>query len=256
MRRRSPGPGLRSRRSSLAAGLAAVLLVAPALPAADSPERASLADDLSVRASQAGAIHEDVPADPDPAARWLFYLHGAILEQHGREAVSPYFGPYRYDAILEALAARGFEVVSEVRRPNDEGFVARLVGQVGRLRDAGVPAERIGVVGGSWGGHLALAAAARVRHPDVSYVVVAGCNSDTPALGPELKGRVLSIYDASDRSNRSCQPTFDAAPGLSAAHEIVVDVGLGHGLLYRPVEAWLEPAVRWVAGDSSPEAGY
>ena len=120
-----------------------------------------------------------------------------------------------------------------------------------RLREKGVPAERIAVIGASRGGFLTVQAAAELQHPGLSFVVLAGCGDATRARGPELRGRILSIFDRKDRFNPSCQPTFDAAPHLTAAAELRLDVGLDHGLLYRPLPAWLDPAERWIRGDST-----
>lgn len=223
----------------------------PLEPAFDRTE--ALARQVAAREERAtdGHIYKDVPASPDPARRWLFYVHGRILELQGREAVSPEFGRYEYDAILKAFAARGFEVVSEVRTAEGgAAFPARLAGQVGRLRQAGVPAERITVVGASKGGFLALAAAAELQHPGLSFVVLAGCGAESVALAPRLRGRVLSIYDTADRFSPSCRATFEAAPLLTAGREVVLKLGHDHGLLYRPYPEWLEPAMRWARGAS------
>lgn len=211
----------------------------------------ALARDVATREAQAprGQVYADVPAAPDAARRWLFYVHGRILELQGREATSPDFGRYEYDAILEAFAGRGFEVVSEVRTAEaSAAFPARLTEQVRRLRKAGVPAERITIVGASKGGFLTLAAAAELQHPGLSFVVLAGCGSESVALAPRLRGRVLSIYDDPDRFTPSCRATFDAAPLLTAARELVLKLGHDHGLLYRPYPEWLEPAARWARG--------
>ena len=211
----------------------------------------ALAREVAAREERApaGRVHGDVPASPDPSRRWLFYVHGRILEQQGREAESPDFGRYEYDAILKAFAERGFEVVSEVRtEQGSEGFPARLAGQVRRLRKAGVPAERITVVGASKGGFLALAAAAELQHPGLSFVVLAGCGDATVEMGPRLRGRVLSIYDQPDRFTPSCLATFQAAPLLTTARELTLTLGHDHGLLYRPYPEWLEPAARWARG--------
>ena len=51
----------------------------------------------------AAAILEAPPATPDPAATYVFYLHGRIVQQQGRHAVSAEHGPYYYDAIVERL---------------------------------------------------------------------------------------------------------------------------------------------------------
>ncbi len=197
----------------------------------------------------AGALLRDVPAQPDKARRYVFYVHGRILEQQGRQAWSPDFGRYEYDAILAALAAPGCDVISELRTAESgQAFVARLVDQVKRLRAAGVPAEHVALVGASHGGFLALAAAAELQHPGLSIVVLAGCGASSVALGPRLRGRVLSVYDASDRFAPSCRATFDAAPALTAAREIVVQRGWDHGLLYRPRKEWVAPTRAWLRG--------
>jgi dienelactone hydrolase len=195
-----------------------------------------------------GPILTDVPGKPDPAARYVFYLHGRILETQGREAVSPEFGAYRYDAILTALAAHRLTVISEVRR-GDAGqeFVDKVAGQVRRLRAAGVPACHIGIVGASKGGGFTVRLAAALQEPDMSFVVLAGCSSQGPSpLAAELRGRVLSIYDRRDSLGPSCAPTFASAPQLTAKKEIVLDLDKGHGLLYEPYPEWVIPAVNWI----------
>jgi dienelactone hydrolase len=196
-----------------------------------------------------GPVLTDVPARPDPRVRYVFYLHGRILEIQGRQAVSRDFGRYEYDAILRALAARGFTVISEVRT-GDAGqeFVDKVARQVRRLRAAGVPASHIGVIGASKGGGFTLKVSSAVADPDIAYVVLAGCGGGSAERGPTLAGRVLSIYDAADRFEPSCRDTFARAPQLKGRHEIVLKLGLDHGLLYTPHAAWVDPAVAWILG--------
>jgi hypothetical protein len=124
--------------------------------------------------------------------------------------------------------------------------------QIERLRKAGVPAERITVIGASKGGSLAVGTAAAVAHPSVSYVVLAGCGKETVGLGPRLHGRVLSVFDSQDRFAPSCRATFAAAPALSASREVVLELGLDHGLLYAPRPEWVDPALAWARGSSTP----
>ena len=191
-----------------------------------------------------GPILTDVPARPDPKARYVFYLHGRILETQGRRAVSPDFGPYEYDAILEALAARGLAVVSEVRKDGaGREFVDKVAGQVRRLKAAGVPSRHIALIGASKGAGMTLQVAAALGDPEMSYVVLAGCSVEQPTA---LRGRILSIYDADDSFQPSCARTFAQAAHLTARKEIVVKTGRGHGLLYKPYEEWVSPAVAWI----------
>src|SRR5206468_510790 len=83
----------------------------------------------------------------------LSFLHGRIVQEQGRRAVSPDYGPYEYDAILRGLASAGFVVISEVRPRGTEApvYADRVVGQVRRLLDAGVPSRQITVLGASMG---------------------------------------------------------------------------------------------------------
>jgi len=200
-----------------------------------------------------GQVLTDVPSPVDPQGRYVLYLHGRILEEQGRDAVSPDFGRYEYDAVLRALADRGFTVIGEVR-PKGTGpeYARRVAGQVRRLIDAGVPPANVTVLGASKGGWLTLLTAAELGQDEVRYAVLAGCGRDTVGLGPRLRGRILSVYDEKDRFRPSCQATFERAPRLRGQKELVVHTGLDHGLLYSPRPEWLDPVTDWIrAGPSS-----
>jgi dienelactone hydrolase len=202
-------------------------------------------------------VPAEFPASPDPAARYLIYLHGRIVELQGRKAVSPEFGRYEYDGILAAFAARGFRVIAEVRPAStSNAFAEKVAGQVRKLLGAGVPASHITVVGFSRGGGLAVAASARVAERGVGYVLLAGCSQepDWVALwAPAVHGRMLSLYDRSDHFRPSCAPLFAKAKGLSETREIELGTGLDHGLFYTPRPEWLDPLVEWAnAARSAP----
>jgi len=198
------------------------------------------------REKAAAGIFEDVPARPDPRARYALYVHGRILEDQGVGAVSPDFGLYQYETILQALARNGFTVIAE-RRVGDQGasYPARLAARVRKLLQAGVPPSHVTVVGASKGGMLTAATAAEVQEDEVSYAVLAGCGEETRALASRLRGRILSVYDASDRFHPSCEATFAAAPQLREKREVVVRKSLDHGLLYQPRPEWMEPLLEW-----------
>jgi hypothetical protein len=203
-------------------------------------------DAVHSRPDPASSISSDVPAQIDPSRHYVFYLHGRILELQGRHAVSPDFGPYKYDAILQALADREFAVISEVRQ-GDAGlpFVHKVAGQVRALLQAGVPAQNVTVLGASKGGFLTLEVAAELEVPTLSFVVLAGCGPPSEALAPRLQGRILSVYDSIDRYHPSCRATFQKAARLGEHREIVVTLGLDHGLLFQPHKEWLDPAMAW-----------
>lgn len=218
-------------------GVACLLLCLVSIPQAQA---------LSVNAPGAVQVYTDVPPSPDRASRYIFYLHGAIVERMGRQAVHPEHGPYEYDAIVQALAGAGFVVVSEVRtggtvRPGD--YAAKVASQVTKLIAAGVQPERVTVIGHSKGGVIVLHTAAALNSPRINYAVMAGCLKSGPQPGAELlsqvPGRILSIYDESDREAGSCKAIF------TPSREVVLKTGLGHGVFFRPRKEWLDPVIDW-----------
>ncbi|MFV1988994.1 MAG: arginase family protein, partial [Gemmatimonadota bacterium] len=207
---------------------------------------------------QSGAITSDVPATVDPAAVYLIYLHGRIIEVQGRRPTHPEFGVYEYDAILEEFAGRGFHVISEVRPADTQvaEYAEKVAGQVRRLVEAGVPSENIIVTGFSKGGMIAIATSSRLRMPGVRYVILAGCiGATSDDDGPGLSGRVLSIHEASDTIGRSCAPLFDRSPDAVETAEVRIDTGARHGAFYQPRKEWLEPMFSWIGGAGGAAPG-
>jgi len=204
---------------------------------------------------------KEVGATP-PAARadrpYLFYLHGKIVEDQGAQAVSERFGPYRYNDIVAAFENRGFEVMSEVRpRGTDpREYAGKVADQIRALRRRGVPASRITVVGASKGAGIAALVSHLLPDEDLGYVLLAICSPYTlehwRTEGICVHGRVLSIYDQSDEIAGSCRDLFERCRGAGLARhdEIELHVGGGHGILYRPLDEWLEPTVAWARGGS------
>jgi len=194
------------------------------------------------------------PMGINPSARYLFYIHGKIIEDQGVPAFSPDFGEYNYEGILEAFQRHGFVVVSEQRPKNTDVklYTQRLVNQVENLIDAGVPPSSVTVVGASKGAVIAALASNLIRHPDLNYVLLGSCHPDMIrdwiASGATLSGNVLSIYDfADDEFSGSCKDLFTLSEGrgLGRHAEIVLQVGMGHGVLYQPHDEWILPAVQW-----------
>ena len=187
----------------------------------------------------------------DPEKRYLFYIHGKIIEEQGLPAVSPEFGEYQYEAILETLSGRGFEVISEVRAGDtlSDDYAHRVAGQLRALLAAGVPQSSITVVGASKGAAIAMLVSHYLPNRAINYVILGGCHPDTVNelmdAGVALNGRALSIYDSVDNYAGSCEALFATSPGLIDHDEIVVHVGTGHGILYLPLNEWVLPTAAW-----------
>lgn len=179
--------------------------------------------------------------------KYLFYLHGKIVEDQGASAVSERYGAYEYDKIIEGFRAEGFNVVSEVRPKNTdvEEYAGKIAEQIHGLLEEGVAPENITVVGASRGAFIALVASTFVKNKNVNYVIVAGCGVSKEFLNLiNLYGNVLSIYEKSDTTG-SCRAVFDDAEGLNKRKEIVLETGLAHGFIYKPMREWLVPTLDW-----------
>src|SRR5215469_3233826 len=199
-------------------------------------------------------IFDDVPAKIDPGARYLFHMHGYVVERLGPAgAVS---AGYWWRWTVEALADRGFVVISEAR-PRDtdvQAYALTVARQVARLRAAGVPADHITVTGMSKGGVITVLTTATIADPNVRFVVFAGCppswdngiRTGFQALG-RAQGHVLSMYDRYDSDVSSCSQYFQNSAGLTFK-EMIFDAGLGHALFYKPDRLWVDPAVAWAQG--------
>ncbi len=194
-------------------------------------------------------------ADEAQRPRHLIYLHGRIVqEQQSARPRHPKYGYYELEKILDAFRERGFVVSGQIRPKSASvsNSADRVVAQVRQLLASGVSADHITVVGASMGAAIALAASARLQNPDVRVCILGLCLSEgvrglLADEGKKPRGYLLSVREASDDLTRSCPPWKDD-PKSSAplvAREIVIDTGLSHGFLYRPLPEWVNPVVEW-----------
>jgi hypothetical protein len=225
-------------------------LLAFGVLAAPQAQAAPPASAENPAAVPAGQVLSAPPAKPDLHGHYVFYLHGRIVEERGENAVSPDFGRYEYRAILEALAGGGSTVISELRPAGTAvaGYARKLAKQIRALLTAGVPATSITVIGASKGGAIALRISQTLPSAGIGYVLLGSCNDGAPAS--KLHGDVLSIYEHSDPIGRSCQSAFAKSPELGKHRELEINTGLRHGFLYRPIAAWLDPALRWIRAET------
>lgn len=217
---------------------------------ANSESRAAVILDISP-----GSIADySMPNEIDPGKHYLFYLHGRIIEVQGIPAISDVFGEYEYEAILRKLDGQGFVVISEQRPKNTDvsEYAQKLSGQVQALIDAGVPPESVTVIGASKGSYIAGAASYALKNSRVNFVLTGSCHSSMVRRwieqGMTLYGNVLSIYDIADVDlSGSCDELFaySEGKGLGRHKEIVLEIGTGHGILYKPLDEWILPSVAW-----------
>ena len=231
--------GLKQGFLTLAA--AAMLAVAPA---------------VVPNAALAGAVHTDVPAKVDPAKRYLIYLHGAWPETKALSEPHPKRGLFEYDKIIKGLAARDFEVISQLRREktNPRRYARTVViPQITALIEKGVPPNRITVAGFSKGGSMVLLLLALAKQPEVNFVNMAGCgkgrfraayDSFIANDAPMMQGKMLSLFDEAETIAGTCSEAAALAPRLKMTEEIL-KIGKGHGSFYSAHPAWLDRISSW-----------
>ena len=199
----------------------------------------------------AKSVFPDVPDKIDTKARYLFYMHGRIVEIKGIRPTSERYGVYEYEKIVETLASKGFIVISEARKPrtNAKRYAEKVVSQVNRLLQAGVAPSHITVVGASKGSLIAMLVSTILRNQEVNFVFMAGCTDMVLyKFDIDFCGNVLSIYDYKDEIAGTCEKFFKNAAGITRYKEIKLNVGTGHGIVYKPLKEWIKPVVRWAKG--------
>ena len=192
------------------------------------------------------SLWTDVPAAVDLGRRYLFYLHGKIVEE-GRRPTSPEHGVYEYDEILDRFLEAGFVVISEQRAKDTDvaQYGQKVAGQVRRLIKAGVSPANITVVGASQGGWMAMLASTYLKNRNVNYVFISVCRADPGFLSlVDLHGNVLFIKEQSEPPSDCARFRADAT-GIRRYQEIMLNTGLRHGFLFRPLYAWLGPTLNW-----------
>lgn len=203
----------------------------------------------------AAGVLSSPPASPDPHHQCVIYLHGAIVTGSDGRPTSTHFGVYEYRKILEALAARDLVVISEIRADDsdEQASIRRVIDWIEQLKAAGVPSKHIAVIGASLGGIIGAGVSHALADQEVRYVFIASMYSMTSVVPFSLHGRVLTIYDESDARNWVAEEYFAKSADLAEQRVIVTRTGLGHGLLYAPHSAWLDPAVEWIKSSHAPD---
>lgn len=180
---------------------------------------------------------------------YIFYLHGQIVEVQGANAYHERYGKYEYHKIIETLEGNGLKVISEIRpaQTDHRVYAEKVATQIRDLLKEGVSPRQITVLGCSKGSVIAMLVSTILQNPDLNFVLMVGCNAyaeDT--FSPKLCGRILSIYESTDEIGKSCQSIFEASDCTLITKEIALSTGTGHGLIYKPMPEWIDPAAEWI----------
>lgn len=180
----------------------------------------------------------------------IYYLHGRIIEIQGKDAVSTKYGRYEFDSIVMALNAKEHIVIAEVRNENVDylDYANKVSKEIDNLIKKGVRPIDITVIGASKGAIIA-SHISDINLNSVNYVFLAG-NNEYQEQNNDWKfhGQVLCIYDRSDSIAGSNYDYWKNKDNYTTKFEqIELKTHLGHGFLYKPLNAWTEPTRKWIS---------
>ncbi len=181
--------------------------------------------------------------------RYIYYLHGRIIEIQGRNAYSEEFGNYEFDKIVKALEVYNSKVIAEVRTDDvdNKSYASNISGQIDNLVKRGVKPKNITVVGASKGAIIASTISSINANP-INYVVMAG-NNEYQEQNNDWKfhGNILCFYDESDKiAGKNYDYWKQKSTDAKSFEQIKIKKNLGHGFLYKPYRDWIIPTKKWI----------
>ncbi|WP_339887598.1 hypothetical protein [uncultured Flavobacterium sp.] len=181
--------------------------------------------------------------------KYIYYLHGRIIEIQGKNAVSDEYGKYEFDSIVNAFKDSNSIVIAEVRNENVDylQYAKKVSKEIDSLVKSGIKSKNISVIGASKGAIIASNISSINSNP-INYVFLAGNNNYQEEHNEwKFHGQVLCFYDDSDTIAGKNYDYWKNKPNYTTKFEqIKIDKKLGHGFLYKPYKDWVEPTKKWI----------
>ncbi|MBJ2175868.1 alpha/beta hydrolase [Aureibaculum sp. A20] len=186
--------------------------------------------------------------------RYLFFLHNRFLEDHELNEKHPEYGRTEYTEIRTQFENSGFTVISEKRNPNTNArtYALYVVRQIDSLLNFGTAPDKITVVGTSKGGYIAQYVSTLAENSDLNFVFIASFRTSDLENIPEINycGNILTIYEKSDPFGVSALARKKTSTcTINHFKEIELNTKMGHGFLFKPLDEWIEPTIKWANGD-------
>lgn len=190
------------------------------------------------------------------SSKYVFYLHGAIIEQGDLRPTHPDYGLYDYPAIVSALSKYDFYLIAEQREKNTDllSYAQYLVSEINQLIASGVEPSDITVIGFSKGAMITTIASSLLENEHVNFAIIAICgpwyDSYDSLKNLRLKGHIFSIYEETDSSG-SCRSLSNRLPKPASFTEVAINTGKDHGAFFLPRNEWIKPLIAWINRESS-----
>lgn len=186
--------------------------------------------------------------------KYIFFLHNRFLEEHSLEDEHPEYGRTEYLEIINEFRKNGFKVISEQRNGNVNArdYGLSVASQIDSLLKSGIDPRKITVIGTSKGGYIAQYVSTFANNPDLNFVFVASFMHGDIQNIPEINycGNVLTIYEKSDPAGVSAlERKRTSTCEIKYFKEIELNTGMRHGFLFKPLQEWIEPAIKWANGN-------
>src|SRR5690349_12473290 len=103
------------------------------------------------------SISRFVPAKVDPSKKYVFYLHGRIVQEQ-KNPVHKDYGLYDYPAIVKTLQSPDYHLITERRAKGTDisNYAIHVKAQIDTLIKRGIAPEKIYVVGASMGAGITM----------------------------------------------------------------------------------------------------
>ncbi|MCM4158220.1 alpha/beta hydrolase [Gramella sp. AN32] len=189
--------------------------------------------------------------------KFIFFLHNRFLEEHDLNELHPEYGKTDYLEIINEFKKSGLEIISEKRNGNVNArkYASRLVIQIDSLIKIGTEPKNITIVGTSKGGYIAQYVSTLANNPDLNFVFIASFRNEDILNIPEINycGNILTIYEKSDPFGVSAKARVENSTcEIEHFKEIELNTGMNHGFLFKPLNEWIEPTIKWANGNYNP----
>ncbi len=197
----------------------------------------------------AGNVYASLPNQINPAAKYVFYSHGLIVEGEIPTPRHKKWGVYDFPQVKAQLADASYHLIATHRPLNTHPirYAEGLAGQVTHLLEQGVPEANIYLIGFSRGGFITAMTSHLLKNKSLNFVILAACTSGLAKREDvKLHGHLLSIFETSDTVGSCDALVARSADSVSSFHEIAITTGKEHGAFYRPIDEWLLPVKSWI----------